>query len=710
MPETENGVLASEDRPLILVADDDMMIRVMARARLEPLGFSIVEAEDGAEALATIQCVSPKVFVLDVMMPEMDGFAACRALRAIRGFTHTPVLMVTGLEDVESINRAYEAGATDFLTKPINWVVFGHRVRYMWRASMVGEELRRSESKNRTLIDAIPDLMLQIGRDGVIQDYKLPKSLQSLWSPPGPRGKNIDDAFAANSRERPISKHVATAIETGEMQVCEHQVKSGRTSTYYEARIVAGEDDDAIVIVRDITEKKNAEEQILHLAYHDTLTGLLNRNSFKEHLNQALAGARRYNRHVAVILFDLDRFKRINDTFGHSTGDQLLQGVADRLMSCTRKSDLSARSSPDSPRIMAGRLGGDEFLTLLPEIESVQDAGKVARRILDAICQPFLVAGHEIFITPSIGISVYPHDGEDADTLLKNADAAMYHAKDQGKNNIQYYNRSINLAAAERLALENDMRKSIEHGDFAVYYQPQIDLRIGGIVAGEALVRWMHPEKGLISPDRFISLAEETGLIVPLGKWVLFEACRQAKEWNSTLPSALRVSVNLSSYQFRQKDLIEVIAEALETSGLDPSHLELEITESAIMQNTERAVLMLEELRGMQIRIAIDDFGTGYSSLSYLRNFPLNVLKIDQSFIREITVNNRDASITTAIIALAQSLGLEVIAEGVETREHLMLLKEKGCDLMQGYFFSRPVPADAFSRMLQDRNAWSHDL
>jgi diguanylate cyclase (GGDEF)-like protein/PAS domain S-box-containing protein len=707
-------ILSSVDRtdegPLILIADDDMMIRVMARARLEALGFSLVEAENGVEALESIQHVKPGLFVLDVMMPEMDGFAVCRALRAIQRFAHTPVLMVTGLEDVDSINRAYEAGATDFVTKPINWVVFGHRVRYMWRSSMIGEELRRSESKNRTLINAMPDLMFHLQRDGTIHDYKLPKGLHTSWSARELCGKNIDEAFTVDSQEHRISKSVTKAIESCEMQVCEHQIKSGRAVTSYESRIVAGEDEDAIVIVRDITEKKNAEEQILHLAYHDTLTGLLNRNSFKEHLNQALAEAERHKRCVAVILFDLDRFKRINDTFGHNTGDKLLQVVADRLVSCTRKSDVIARLHSNGSATLVGRLGGDEFLTLLPEIESVQDAGKVARRILDSISQPFLLAGQEIFITPSIGISVYPHDGADADALLKNSDAAMYHAKDQGRNNFQYYNRSINLAASEKLTLENDMRKGMERGEFVVYYQPQVDLRTGEIAGCEALARWLHPEMGLISPQQFIPLAEETGLIVPLGKWVLFEACRQAKAWNSTRPSTLRVSVNLSSYQFRQKDLMEVIVEALETSRLEPSHLELEITESAIMQDTDRAILMLKEFREMQIRIAIDDFGTGYSSLNYLKRFPLNVLKIDQSFIKDITVNSQDASITTAIIALAQSLGLEVVAEGVETREHLLLLREKGCDLMQGYFFSRPVPADVFSRMLQDGSTWNLNL
>lgn len=694
----------SRELPLVLLADDDLMIRVMARARLEALGFSLLEAGDGAEALRSIRSERPGLFVLDVMMPEMDGFELCRALRANPVYTHVPILMVTGLEDADSINRAYEAGATDFLTKPINWVIFGHRVRYMWRAAMMGQELRRSENKNKTLINAIPDVMFHLQKDGAIQDYKLPKTLQTSWSNGDLCGKNIDEALAMHARGPRISNSVAMAIETGEMQVCEHQVKLGRTLTYYESRIVAGEDDGAIVIVRDITEKKNAEEQILHLAYHDSLTGLLNRNSLKEHLNQALAEAKRHRRCVAVILFDLDRFKRINDTCGHNIGDQLLQAVADRLLGCVRKSDVVARSDQDESATMVGRLGGDEFLTLLPEIEKLQDAGKVARRILESISKPFFLAGREIFITTSIGISIYPHDGEDADTLLKNADAAMYHAKDQGKNNIQYYNRSINLAAFEHLALENEMRKGMERGDFTVYYQPQVDLRTGRIVGCEALLRWPHQDMGFISPQQFIPLAEETGLIVPLGKWVLFEACRQAKAWNSDLPSDVRVSVNLSSYQFRQKDLMDVIAECLESSGLDPSHLELEITESAIMQDTERAVLMLEELRQNRIRIAMDDFGTGYSSLSYLKKFPLDVLKIDQSFIKDITVNRQDASITTAIIALARSLDLEVIAEGVETREHLLLLREKGCDLMQGFFFSRPVPPDEFSKLLRDKN------
>ncbi len=698
-----NRVETTRELPLILIADDDMMLRVMARARLEALGFSVVEAEDGAQALQTIQSVEPELFVLDVMMPEKDGFEVCRGLRANPRFAHAPILMVTGLEDADSINRAYETGATDFITKPINWVIFGHRVRYMWRAAMVGEELRRSENKNKTLVNAIPDLMFHLQKDGAIQEYKLPKALQTSWANGELYGKNIDEAFPSNSRQ--ISISVARALETGEMQVCEHQEKSGRATTYYESRIVAGQDEGAVVIVRDITEKKNAEEQILHLAYNDTLTGLLNRNSLREHLNRALSEAKRCGSCVAVILFDLDRFKRINDTFGHNTGDQLLEAVADRLLRCVRKGDLVARSNPHGSAISVGRLGGDEFLTLLPEIEKTGDAGKVARRILDSISHPFFIAGREIFITASIGISVYPHDGDDAETLLKNADAAMYHAKDQGKNNVQFYSREIDPAARESLALENEMRKAMERGEFTVYYQPQVDLRSGKIVGCEALLRWPHPEMGFISPQQFIPLAEETGLIVPLGKWVLFQACRQAKAWNSALPSGLRVSVNLSSYQFRQKDLIDVIGESLETSGLQPAHLELEITESAIMQDTEGAVLMLKALRQMQIRIAIDDFGTGYSSLSYLKRFPLNVLKIDQSFIRDITKNRQDASITTAIIALAQSLGLEVIAEGVETREHLQFLSDKGCNLMQGYFFSRPVPADEFQRLLQEHSS-----
>lgn len=690
------------ERPLILIADDDMMIRVLARARLEALGFSLIEAENGVQALGIVESTRPDVIVLDVKMPEMDGFETCSALRAMPKLALTPILMVTGLEDTESIHRAYEAGATDFVTKPINWVIFGHRVRYMWRASTAGEELRRSESKNRTLINAMPDFMFQINRQGTIQGYKLPKGLETAWASRELCGTNIDAALTGNGGKI-ITEHVARALESGEIQLCEHQVRSGRALKCYESRIMAGEDEDAIVIVRDVTEKKKAEEEILHLAYHDTLTGLLNRNSFKDNLKRELASAERHKRHLAVVLLDLDRFKRINDTFGHSTGDQLLQDVAGRLLSCLRKSDVCSRPNMDDESgTMVGRLGGDEFMILLAEIGSMQDAGKVARRILDTIAHPFLLAGKEIFITPSIGISVYPHDGTDADTLMKNADAAMYHAKEQGKNNVQFYNRSYNAEAAERLALENNMQRGLERGEFEVHYQPQIDLRTGQIVGCEALVRWHHPDMGLIGPNQFIPLAEETGFIVPLGQWVLFEACRQAREWNSQRRRGLRVSVNLSSHQFRQKDLIETVSGALEMTGFEASNLELEITESAIMQDAGRAILMLEELREMQIRIAIDDFGTGYSSLSYLKRFPLHVLKIDRSFIKDITVNSQDAAITTVIISLAQSLGLEVIAEGVETLEHLMLLRGKGCDLMQGYFFSPPVPGDSFSQMLEE--------
>ncbi len=439
----------------------------------------------------------------------------------------------------------------------------------------------------------------------------------------------------------------------------------------------------------DITERKRAEEMIEHLAYHDALTDLPNRTLFEDRLAVTLAQARRKKQMAAVMFLDLDRFKVVNDTGGHALGDRLLQGVAERLMSLVRDGDSVAR------------VGGDEFTMLLPEVAGSEDTVEVAERILEALRHPWVLDGHEFRITTSIGIATYPTDGEDVQSLLRNADTAMYRAKDQGRDNYKLYTPKMNARIAERLALENSLRHGLERGEFLVYYQPQVDIASGVIVGIEALVRWQHPEWGLVSPAEFIQVAEETGLIVPLGAWVLRTACAQTKAWQAAGFPPVRVAVNLSARQFQQRNLIEVVDEVLKETGLEPRWLQLEITEGVAMRDVELNIAVLHELREMGVQMAIDDFGTGHSSLSYLSRLPIDVVKIDQSFIQDLTTDPKDAAIARTIIVMAHNLKLRVIAEGVETEGQLAFLKKWKCDEMQGYLFSKPAPAGALEEMLR---------
>ena len=437
-------------------------------------------------------------------------------------------------------------------------------------------------------------------------------------------------------------------------------------------------------LMKAITERTQAN--LYRLAHFDALTGLPNRLLFLDRLSQMMAQANRNERLVAIMLLDLDRFKAINDTLGHTMGDLLLKGVAERLAGCVRGDDTVAR------------LGGDEFIVLLPEIRYIEDAATVARKILNALAQPFPLDGHEIFIGTSIGIALYPFD-EELNALLRNADTAMYEAKQQGGNNYQFYSAEMNTASLKHLSLEGALRRALERGEFELHYQPQIDLTRGEIVGVEALVRWRHPDLGLLGPMEFIPLAEENGLIVPIGEWVLRTACAQVRAWQEAGLRPIRVAVNLSARQFYQKDLVGTVARILEQTGLDSRYLELEITESCLMQNTQTTVALLTELSRLGVRFSIDDFGTGYSSLSYLKRFPIDTLKIDRSFVCDIGTDPDDAAIVKAIIALAKSLEMHVIAEGVETPEQLHFLRTHGCNEIQGYLVSRPLPADEVARL-----------
>jgi len=439
----------------------------------------------------------------------------------------------------------------------------------------------------------------------------------------------------------------------------------------------------------DLEERKRVEQSIRHMAHHDALTGLPNRSLFRDRLTHAMAQADRYHQKLAVMFLDLDRFKAINDTLGHNVGDQLLKIAAERLRSCVRDSDTVAR------------LGGDEFTVVVEDIVEDHDAAAVAQKILDTLSQPFNLYGHEVFISVSVGVTLYPSDDENADNLLRNADSAMYRAKEFGRNNFQFYVAEMNIKARERLMLESSLRRALDRDEFMLYYQPRVSLLSGRIIGAEALMRWRHPELGLVPPSEFIPILDETGMIIPVGDWALREACRQNREWQDMGLPTIRVAVNLSVRQFIQKDLADTIVRALDAANLSAEHLEVEITEDLFLEHNQTNIITLARLKNMGIHISIDDFGTGYSSLSYLKRLPIDTLKIDQSFVRDIGDPDNKA-IASAIIAMASSLRLNVLAEGVETDEQLAFLRAQGCNEIQGFSFSHPLPADEFAQLLRD--------
>jgi diguanylate cyclase (GGDEF)-like protein/PAS domain S-box-containing protein len=451
-----------------------------------------------------------------------------------------------------------------------------------------------------------------------------------------------------------------------------------------------------ILTIRDITVRKHTEEAIRSLAYHDPLTGLPNRLLFNDRLAQAIERARRNQQLLAVMILDLDRFKLINDSLGFASGDQVLRAVGERLVAALRRSDTVAR------------LGGDDFLLLLPGVDGAENSAKVAQKVLDTFLPPLRVDDQELHLGATLGITLYPHDGDDTETLIRNADTALYRAKEHSRGSYQFYTTDMNATAFERLVLETQLRKALERGELVVHYQPQVRLDDGAVVGVEALVRWFHADLGLISPAEFIPLAEETGLILDLGRWVLSTACAQVRSWQQQGFVDLRLAVNLSGRQFEQDDLVRSIALVIEEAAFDPANLELELTESSIMRNPEQAVSKLHALDRLGIRLSIDDFGTGYSSLGHLKRFPIRTLKIDQSFIQNITTDPNDAAIARAIIALAESLQLKVIAEGVETRDQLDLLRRYHCDEMQGYLFARPLPAGELLELLRSGSRLTH--
>jgi predicted signal transduction protein with EAL and GGDEF domain/FixJ family two-component response regulator len=708
------------NRPgVVLVADDDPVMRMLMLEMLDSVNLTAIEAEDGVQAVELTRECSPDLILMDVEMPRMDGFAACRAIRDLENGATVPIVMVTGGDDLEAVTNAYEAGATDFVSKPINWPILGHRVLYVLRASDAIVRLRIADAQNRAVLAAIPDTFFRMNGGGVYLDYEPGRTGSRREHPAlengGVRdvvpadecvGKHVSEVLPRDIAERMLEQ-VEIALRIQQVRSVEYELIRYGQVQHFEARLVATGASEVLGLVRDISERKRAEEQIRRLAYCDSLTGIPNRQAFLEMLERELQRSKIGNKKFAVLFMDLDAFKRINDTLGHNVGDQLLQQVSDRLRDTIRPSDLLGRGDSitrdDEPRpdTNLARLGGDEFTILIPDLDRVEHALNVAHRVKDAMRRPFIIEGNEIFVTASIGISLFPEDGDDCNSLLKFADTAMYHAKNCGKNNAKLYSSSLTMQIMSHVKLEVGLRKALQNDELYLLYQPQLDVRSSEIVGVEALVRWRHAERGIISPTEFIPLAEETGLIVPIGEWVLRTACSQARAWQKLMRRPVRMAVNLSAKQFKDENLSQIVLSALHDTGLDPRLLELELTEGTLMDDAKATLATLEQLRGIGVYLSIDDFGTGYSSMNYLKRFDVRALKIDRSFISGLPQDSENAAITRAIIAMAHGLKMVVVAEGVETGEQLVLLEEYGCDLVQGFYLGRPEPADTVTGMLQ---------
>lgn len=557
------------------------------------------------------------------------------------------------------------------------------------QARQTSASLRDSEERTRAVLNNIDEGITSISAGGIIELFNPGAERMFGYSSKEVLGKNVS-ILMPEPDHSVHDKYLERYLYSGE----QHVIGFGREVSALrkngeifpmDLRVsefsLAGQRQ-FIGIMRDITERKTAENKIIHLANHDSLTNLPNRNLVQDRIQQTIAGARRAGTQFAVMFIDLDKFKVINDSLGHDTGDQLLQTVAQRLTASLRTGDT------------VGRQGGDEFIVLLTSLSTAEDAALVAHKILRNVAEPCLLNGHELHTSASIGIAVYPQDGDNVETLLKNSDTAMYYAKDSGRSNFQFFTQRMNIVAAERLLMENSLRQAMERNELSLHYQPLVNLADGSIAATEALLRWDHPSQGMIPPDRFIPVAEDSGLIVPLGEWVFRQACMQLRKWHDLGVPLRRMVVNLSPRQFRQPQLVQTFCTILSETGVDPRWLGLEITENVIMENAEESIARLKQLQALGIELSLDDFGTGYSSLSYLKRFPIDKLKIDQSFIHDITTDPNDEAMVAAIIVMAHRLNIRVVAEGVETAAQLNFLREHGCDQYQGYHFSKPLPAE----------------
>ena len=687
-------------RARVLIVAADSAARHVARNTLEQDGHIVEEAPDAGNARRLFEESRPDLVLLNLTVPGTSSGEVCHLIRSLPEGGLTPFLIVGDPNDAELATWAFGAGLTDFLQRPINATILRHRVRNMLRARRTARDLARSEARTRALVSALPDLMFQVSRDGTFLDYHPGKSDKETTPPEAFLGRHLADVFPADVATR-CHHFVRLALSTSQPQVFEYQLQSDhRTHSDFEARFVVSGDDRVLGIVRDVTHRRVSDAPLRFYAYHDQLTELPNRLLFRERLVQALDHSREQGDMLAVVFLGIDRFKQINDTFGHSLGDLALQHVATQLATAL-PGDASALGTGEFDDAgMVARLGGDEFTILIPSVESRAVLDETIDRLTASTAGSLEIDGQEVSLTASIGVSVFPLDGTDADTLLKNADAALRNAKRAGRNSRRTYRPDMNAGASEILSLEAQLRRALKRREFEPYFQPTFDVATGRLRGAEALIRWQHPTRGLRLPSSFLPLAEEMGLSVEIGDQLLELICAQIAAWVKTAGRTVPVALNLSDTEFRQAGLGDRIQRTAAAYGLNPCTLEVEITERVLVRDRPAARELLAGLHDLGMRVAIDDFGTGYSSLSILKGLPIDTLKVDRSFISDITSEPEGSALTAAIIHMGHDLGMTVVAEGVETPEQLRLLKQMECDEVQGFLFSRAVSGDAFATLL----------
>jgi len=684
----------------ILLIEDDARARTLAQAALEQTGFCVLEAHGRAAALTVLEREKPDIVLIGTTVQDISSLELCRLIREIPELGDLPIVTVLAQENDESIDRAYEAGATDFVVEPVSWSLASHRMHCIVCDNCLNQGLLESESKNRAFIQAIPYTMLVVDRDGILVDEHGGRENNFFAELKQSGNPSVLEALP-NKLARHWRTQITEVSSTGETQVGEFRLTRKLVTRNYETRMVPYTENRVLIIIRDVSHQKQASAKVHQLAHYDALTALPNRQSFLDHLSDAIETAEASGTMLGVLYIDLDNFKRINDSLGHSIGDLLLQTVAQRLANCIRRDDYVAKTGDASSRVQLARLGGDEFTVILRDLNGESEAEQIAERITASLREPLTHGSHEFVITPSIGIAIFPHDGVDLDTLVKNADVALYQAKAAGRNGHCMYSGTMSIRSLERLEIEDALRRAVANDDLELHYQPRMKLTDGNVTGLEALLRWNHPERGPIPPAKFIPLAEEANLIIELSEWTLHAVCRQISAWQAGPIAGIPVAINLSGQQFNQSDVYRSVTRALADAAISPELLELELTESMLMHDADETVLMLRRLKEAGISLAVDDFGTGYSSLSYLKKFPIDALKIDRSFVSGLQAVGDDASICTAIIALAHSLSMKVIAEGVETIDQLELLKSYGCDEIQGYYFARPQPEREVAEFLR---------
>jgi diguanylate cyclase (GGDEF)-like protein/PAS domain S-box-containing protein len=688
-------------RLLLLVEDNPGDARLL-REMLNEAGAhntEMTQAESMGDAEKHLAQALFDIVLLDLGLPDAQGLEAVRRARAVA--PRVPLVVLTGLDDEALATRALQEGAQDYLIKgQIETRGLLRALRYAIERKGLEEALFVVKERAQVTLNCIGDAVVCTDIEGNVTFLNLVAEKMTGWPWEEAVGRPMAEVFriqdaathetTPNPMDAALGQNKTVHLPSNCILIRRDGFEMPIEDSVAPIHDREGKATGAVIVFRDVSAARAMAEQMTHSAQHDFLTGLPNRMLLNDRVNQAIAFVARHSKKVAILFLDLDGFKHINDSLGHPIGDKLLQSIAKRLVGCVRCTDTVSRQ------------GGDEFVVLLSEMAQQEDAAISALRILEAVAKAHSIDQHDLHLTASIGVSVYPDDGKDAETLIKNADTAMYQAKENGRQSYQFFKSVMNVRAVERQSIEESLRRALERKEFSLHYQPKVRLATGEITGAEALLRWNHPTRGSVSPANFIPVAEDCGLILPIGHWVLREACKQARAWlDAGLPLG-SVAVNISSMEFREDHFLENVFTTLSETGLDPRFLELELTESVLMKRVESAASVLKALRTRGVQIAVDDFGTGYSSLSYLRKFPIDALKIDQSFVRQITSAPDDSTIVTAVISMGRSLRLRVIAEGVETQQELAFLRARLCDEAQGFHFSRPVPPQQFANLLKN--------